>query len=66
ITSENILNNDSAAHQLQSIFKHCDLFSSWSAVEHKLSCLGHIINLTIEAFISEVTQIVITEMKQVI
>ncbi|KAI0743013.1 hypothetical protein C8Q80DRAFT_1064268, partial [Daedaleopsis nitida] len=66
ITNDSALNNGTAAEQFEYRLERRGIRGDWKASERRLSCFGHIIQLAIEDFMSEVTQTGLVESKQAI
>ncbi|KAL6298236.1 hypothetical protein BKA93DRAFT_706190, partial [Sparassis latifolia] len=65
VTADNASNNDTTATKVSKILTNCSA-PCWIPKERKLSCLGHVISLGIEDYMSEITRIAVIETKQAI
>jgi hypothetical protein len=56
ITADNASNNDTTCNMIEQILHRQHIYS-FNAMEHRLPCLAHVLNLAIVAFMSDITRI---------
>ncbi|KAI0715522.1 hypothetical protein C8T65DRAFT_526297, partial [Cerioporus squamosus] len=66
VTNDNASPNSTAADELARRLRRRGVLGSWKASKHKLSCLGHVVELGIDDFMECVMQTGVAESKQAI
>ncbi|RPD52735.1 hypothetical protein L227DRAFT_466980, partial [Lentinus tigrinus ALCF2SS1-6] len=66
VTNDNASPNSTAADALARRLQKRGVLGTWEPSQRKLSCLGHVVELGIDAFMDSVTQTGVTESKQAI
>ncbi|KAI1782027.1 hypothetical protein LXA43DRAFT_861066, partial [Ganoderma leucocontextum] len=63
ITADNTSNNGTTVKEVADVFEARGLVN-WNAVSKQLGCMGHVVQLGIEDFMTAVTKVGLVESKQ--
>ncbi|KAL1947386.1 hypothetical protein VTO73DRAFT_14347 [Trametes versicolor] len=66
VTNDNASNNTTAAEAMAARLRKRGIEATWDPRKQQLSCFAHVIQLGVEDFMKEVTQIAVVESKQAI